>query len=105
MSEKSSPATWKDSEIRVLPGMMLVEPIRPEKQISVVSDIIELVERIPSTIKAKVILFGTVAYDPGFVVGEHVAIPPQAGTIIQMDEGMPERMVIPIKSAIGVWED
>ena len=103
MSSRSDPAL-DDANLRVLPGMMLVEPYKPGKQISVEADIIEMVDRLPASIKAKVIKFGSLSLDPGFSVGDIVVIPPHAGTIIPLGEGI-ERMVIPVKEAIGVWEE
>jgi hypothetical protein len=83
---------------------MLVEPIF-ETRLSIVSNIISTNDTVPATMKAKVIKFGPVSRDPGFVVGDIVMIVPHSGYKIPMADEAIERLVIPIDQTLGVFEE
>jgi len=107
MSPRLNNEVIPDENIRVMPGMMLVEPMRPSDKLELTHGIIiDLVPtELPGTIKARVIKFGRLGKEPDFSVGDVVEITPHAGFIIQSIKGIHERMTISTNEAIGVWEE
>ncbi len=93
-----------DETIRPLRGWMLVELWRRDKEISLLGGIIDTVESVPATTRAIVVRFGEQDRDPGFVVGDIVELIPHGGSMIPTPEDHPDRMVVPVSLAIGVWE-
>jgi hypothetical protein len=92
--------------IRPKPGHILVRPLRPSKYVSIVLNIIEVVDKpLPGTIKAWVLRFGDMKSwaAAGFDVGDLIDITPHAGGLIPQENADTELMVIPIEHVNGVW--
>ena len=107
MSPRLNEVVIPDEKIRVMPGMMLVEPMRPSDKIHLTQKIIIEMKPadLPGTIKARVIKFGKLNKPVDFAVGDFVEITPHAGFIIQSIKGVHERMTISVDEAIGVWDE
>jgi len=101
-----------DASIRLLPDTILVVPIRPDLALSLKAGIIAVEkEKLPGTIKAKVVKMGPLTHTVDFCAGDILEIIPHAGTLLPMPEDHPERMILPIRNLktrkenyIGVWE-
>jgi hypothetical protein len=94
-----------DESITPMRGQMLVEPQHQEEKISLLGGIIEKVTSVPASIRATVIKFGPMDKAVDFRIGDLIEIVPHGGTILLAPDKHPERMVIPVALAIGLWED
>ena len=97
---------FEDENIVPKRDWVMLEPIHQTK-LSLIAGIIDTDLTVPASMKAKVIRMGEMTHDPGFAVGDLLMINPHGGTRLNAvrNADAPDRLLLPVKHIIGVWEE
>jgi hypothetical protein len=90
---------FNDHNLTMLAGQVLVEPDRAKASATIfVAD----EDRVPPTMVGRVV---KASPDTKFTPDSKVLFVPHGGTLLNVDEGQPLRMVLPADQILGLVED